>query len=210
MRKITERVPTPVLMTDLERYRQLALSTGCTDARVLPADRVIVDERVTAKCSLPKCSGWGTSVHCPPYAMKPEQTRLLVSKYRYCVFYTKECPPSEMDLTLDRAPVHEIRRRLYETCARIESTAFYDGYHLALGFWEGACRALFCPGQPCAALQPGQACRAPLKARSSMEAVGIDSMVMAAGVGWDIYPCGRSVKPEDVPFVRRMGLVLID
>ena len=210
MRKIVERVPTQTLLADLEKYRQLAISLGATDAKIIPADQIVVDERVVMKCTLPKCMGWGLCAHCPPHAMKPDQTQRIVNAYRYAIFYSRECDPAELGPDRDWAKVQPVRKNLFEICAKVESAAFYDGYHLALGFWNGSCRTIFCDDKPCQALELGKGCRAPLKARSSMEAVGIDSMITAARVGWDVYPCGVSVKAEDVPYVRRMGMVLID
>jgi hypothetical protein len=37
----------------------------------------------------------------------------------------------------------------------------------------------------------------------------MDAFTMAAKVGWEIYPVGRSTSPEDVPYGSLLGLVLI-
>ena len=37
-----------------------------------------------------------------------------------------------------------IYRQVYEIVTAVESAAFYMGYHLALGFAAGNCRAVFC------------------------------------------------------------------
>lgn len=208
MRKIVERIPPEVLMADLENYCQLAISLGATDAKIITTDQVIIDERVLMKCTYPKCPHWGLSIHCPPYAMKPEQTQKVVNCYRYAIFYTMELSP-EIELGTDAAARNKNRKQLYEINAKVEAAAFYDGYYLALGFWNGSCKQLFCPDVECAALKTGQTCRAPLKARSAMEAVGMDVLMMATKVGWDVYACGKSIKPEEVPFVRKAGVILI-
>ena len=72
-------VPNPVgrvsedqLQKDLEKYRLRAIELGATDAKVINADRVIIDERVLAKCVYPKCREYGTNLNCPPYAMSPD------------------------------------------------------------------------------------------------------------------------------------------
>ena len=104
------------------------------------------------------------------------------------------------------APTQVIK---HEIVSKIEAEAFYDGYHLALGFACGPCKAAFCPEIECNALTTGQSCRHRLRARSSMEAVGMDAYTMAAKVGWDIYPIGASVQPSEVPHGTRLGLILI-
>ena len=54
-----------------------------------------------------------------------------------------------------------------------------------------------------------QSCPHRLKARSSMEAVGIDCFSMASRVGWDIFAIGQETSPEDIPYGLRLGMVLI-
>ncbi len=41
-----------------------------------------------------------------------------------------------------------------------------------------------------------------------MEAVGMNAFQMAASVGWDIYPIGKSTCPDEVPYGNRLGFVL--
>lgn len=60
----------------------------------------------------------------------------------------------------------------------------------------------------CEVLRGGR-CRFPLKARPSMEAVGIDVYRMVASSGWEIYPFGSDASPEDIPVANLAGLVLI-
>jgi predicted metal-binding protein len=96
----------------------------------------------------------------------------------------------------------------HEIVSKLEAEAFYDGYHLALGFAGGSCKSAFCHDVECSALK-GEGCRHPLRARSAMEAVGLNAYVMAAKVGWDIYPVGRSSQTADVPHGIKLGLVLI-
>jgi predicted metal-binding protein len=100
-------------------------------------------------------------------------------------------------------------KKMYEIISKLETTAFYDGYYFALGFAGGPCKHVFCKDVECQALKNGKPCRFPLKARSSMEGVGIDVFGMSVRMGWDIYPCGRTLSPEDVPFVRRLGIIFI-
>jgi len=80
------------LQKDLLKYKQLAIELGATDAKVIRADTVVVDERVLAKCAYPRCSDYGTNANCPPYAMSTEQLRKVVKNFRYGVFIKLEVP----------------------------------------------------------------------------------------------------------------------
>jgi len=172
---------------------------------------VIVDERVTAKCCYPKCGNYGTNANCPPYAMDVEQMRKVVDRFRYAIFIRLEVPSGEMageGVLRQRSQIPSLIK-IHEIVSRVEAEAFYDGYHLALGFGGGSCKLAFCPNDECSALIPGQPCRHPLRARSAMEAVGMDAFRMAAKVGWDVYPIGSTLSSEDVPHGTRLGIVLI-
>jgi predicted metal-binding protein len=143
--------------------------------------------------------------------MDIDLVRKVVGKFRYAMFIKIEVPSSDIAGTeaRDRNLVHPYRMKLAEITAKTESEAFYDGYHLALAFGNGSCKSLFCPDNDCHALVTGQACPHRLKARSPVEAVGIDVFTMATKVGWDIYPIGQATSPSEVPCGMRLALVLI-
>ncbi len=211
MRRISARVDDQVLQDDLERYRRLALEQlGATDAKIITADMVVIDERVRVKCSYPKCMFYGTNAHCPPHAFDLEEIRKVVAKYRYGVF-------TRIDVATDQFAGPAVIRngarggfmRTHDLVSKIESAAFYDGYHLALGFACGSCKSVFCPTEPCSALMTGSACRHPSRARGSMECAGMDVFTMAARVGWEVYPIGGSARPSEIPCAGSYGLVLI-
>ena len=211
VRKIIDKVPDDMLKLDLEKYRQQALALGASDAKIITSDAVLVDERVRGKCIYPRCNGYGTSANCPPYAMSLDETRKLLNKFTYGVFIKLDVPPEEV------AGIEARDKRLYarssaknnEIVSKIETDAFFDGYHLAIAFAGGSCKNLFCPDKDCSALALGGVCRQPLRARASMEAVGMDAFTMAARVGWDIYPIGAATSPSEVSHGTRLGLVLI-
>jgi hypothetical protein len=45
------------LQEDLAHYAQEAIRVGATDAKPIRASDVVIDERVRAKCMIPKCFG---------------------------------------------------------------------------------------------------------------------------------------------------------
>jgi len=213
LKKIAAQISEKELQEHLKAYCDYAKELGATDAKVIPSRDVIVDERVLMKCTYPKCPCYGTCLNCPPYAMPPEQTQRVVNKYQYGVFVLVKSP---IDVMVGEVPVkspgvgNPYRRKLAEAVAKIEARAFYDGHHLALGFSGGTCKYLYCLNVECSGLVKGQACRNSMVARSSMEAVGMDAYRMAARVGWEVYPLGKTTQPADAPHGVRLGLVMID
>jgi len=207
-RKIMEKVPRDVLMADLEKYRQKAIELGATDAKIIPSNEIIIDERVRLKCTYPKCRMYGTNANCPPYSVTPAEIREVLKKYQYAIFCMMRVPFDGI-LSSNDDLYASFRLKINEIVSKIEAMAFHEGYYFATGFASGSCKHVFCEDLECAVLTPGQKCRAELKARSSMEAVGIDCFLTATKVGWDIFPIGKNSNIEDIPCGRLLGLILI-
>jgi len=77
IRRIDLNMSDEQVRQDLERYCAKALELGATKARIITAGQVPVDERVTLKCQIPRCFGYGTGAHCPPNTLKPAELRAL-------------------------------------------------------------------------------------------------------------------------------------
>ncbi|MFC1861371.1 DUF2284 domain-containing protein [Chloroflexota bacterium] len=211
VRKITEHIPNEILQQDLEKYRQRAIEIVAQDAKIIPTDMILIDERVRAKCINPKCHVYGTCANCPPYGLDIDFIRKLVNNYHYAIFTMFSIPPEEITGKTDADTKERIRSQIknHEMISKLEAEAFYDGYHLAVGFAGGSCKELFCSTQECTALIRGQGCRHRLRARPSMEGVGMNAMTMAASVGWDVYPVGKATTASEVAHGVRLGIVLI-
>ncbi|HDL64365.1 MAG TPA: DUF2284 domain-containing protein [Proteobacteria bacterium] len=204
MAKIVKvKVSSEVLLQDMEKFRQRAIEIGATDAKIITTDMVIIDERVRAKCTYPKCDFYGTNANCPPHAMDLDQVRKLVESYRYAIFTMLRCGTREII-----KETNQVQAKNYEIVGRLEAEAFYEGYHLALAFGGGPCKQLWCPDQDCAVLQ-GHSCRVRLKSRSSMEGEGMDAFSMAINAGWEIYPIGTNMDPKEAPYGTKLGIVFI-
>jgi predicted metal-binding protein len=198
------------LRQDLEKYRERALALGATQAKIIPVAEIPVDERVTLKCQIPRCFGYGVCAHCPPHTLKPAQLKELLQQFRWAVFFIKEVPPEV--IVRDKATIKErvaAYQEIFNMVSELESLAFYDGHYLAFGLGAGSCKSTFCgQEETCLALE-GKRCRFSLRARPSMEAVGIDVYRMVAQAGWDIYPIGSNAKPEDMPKGTLAGIVIV-
>jgi len=209
LERVRLAVPEEEVLAHLQRYERLALETGATHASRLPAADVPVDERVSLKCSIPKCFGYGTSANCPPHSLKPAETRKIVEMYRWALAFGLQIP-SEV-VVRDKATIQprvEAYKKIFEVASAVESAAFYDGHYLSVGFAAGSCKSTYCFDQPCAVLG-GEKCRLQLRSRPSMESVGIDCYRIATELGWEIYPIGSSASSRCMPHGLLMGLVLV-
>ena len=198
------------LPQDLERYVQKALEMGATHATVIKAEDIPVDERVTLKCQIPRCFGYGAGAHCPPNTLQPAELRELLKKYHWAVLFTLDVAPTV--IVRDRATIKErvaAYQQIYKMVSEVESLAFYDGHYLAFGFGAGSCRHTFCGEQENCQAMEGKRCRFSLISRPSMEAVGIDVYQLVARQGWDIYPIGSGAKPTDMPKGVLAGIVIV-
>lgn len=209
-RKISAETDEAKLKEDLEQYKGKALELGASNAKIVTADEIPVDERVTLKCQIPRCFGYGTGAHCPPHTLKPEELRTVLEKYRYGILFTLEVPPEV--IVRDKATIKKrvaAYQQVYKIVTDVESAAFYDGHYLTFGFGAGSCRHTFCGlEEDCQAMR-GEKCRFSLRSRPSMEAVGIDVYKMVTAAGWDIYPIGSGAAPQDFPCGVLAGIVIV-
>ncbi len=210
-----------VLYKDMERFRGKALEFGASAAEVIPASSVVAEERVRMKCLVPRCGALqdGGTPYCPPHTPEPDFMRKVFSQYRWAVLFKRNIESLEGYTPTSEARRAEMRahpetrlsfhEKTHEIVNRLESYVQSEGYDLALGFAAGSCKGNLCHGAPCAVFQTGT-CRFPLRARPSMEAVGIDVFDLANKVGWDVYMI-RSVEPDlsVIPCGASVGIVFV-
>jgi len=208
-RVISTQVPEETLRADLENYRQKALELGASEAEIIPAEWVQVDERVRLKCAIPPCPNYGRCGYCPPYTPEPEFMRKAFSRYQWAVLFKNDVPAEDF-ADIGRYYPHgkEHQRKTDEIAAKVELLAFADGYRFAVGFGAGGCRDTLCNGGLCQMLDSGR-CPHILMARPSMEGVGIDACDLINKAGWEIYTIYRSVDPGSVPCAVSVGIVFI-
>jgi predicted metal-binding protein len=209
VRAICTHVDEATLKADLERYRQEALQLGASEAEIVPAHWVQIDERVRLKCATPPCPNYGRCGNCPPYTPEPEFMRKAINRYDWALLFKIDVPTEDF-ADIGRYYPHgkEHQRKTDEIAAKVELKAFADGYRFAVGYGAGGCRDTMCNGGLCQMLDSGR-CPYILMARPSMEAVGIDACDLASKVGWEIYPIYRSMDPKEVPSATSVGIVFI-
>jgi len=209
-RLISLQVPFETLKLDLENFRQKALELGASLAEVIPADWVEIDERVRLKCSVPLCPYYSKNIYCPPHGPSIELMRKAIARYSYAILFAVHVIPTDefSDRSKERETAVKWARKCLEITGRIETLAFGNGYYLATGFSQYSCLPILCGQERCLVLEGGK-CPYPLKARPSMEGVGMDVYRLVTRAGWDIYPIYRSVDPKEVHRASSVGIVFI-
>jgi len=209
-RVIQTQISPEQIQKDLDSFKQRAGQLGASMAQVIPADWVQIDERVRLKCSIPLCPNYGKCHFCPPHTPSLELTRKALSRYGHAIVFALEITPVEhfSVRATQRHIAAEWSRKCFEIVGNLETFAFGSGYYLAMGFAQGSCRRALCGQDQCLVLE-GRNCPFPLKARPSMEAVGIDVYGLVTRIGWNIYPIYRSVNPAEVPRALSVGILFI-
>ncbi len=209
-RKIALDISDQTLKKDLADLKQEALDLGATSAEIIPASMVEIDDRVRLKCFSPLCTHYDKCQFCPPHVMDLDSVRRALSKFSWAVLLKLDVvPPSEFaDRAVQREAAAKWTAKVNEIVGGVETLAFGMGYYLAVGFSQGSCRTGLCKQERCRVLE-GENCPYPLKARPSMEAMGIDVFRLVTKVGWEIYPIYRSVDPQQVPHAIAAGIVFV-
>jgi len=195
-----------------------ARNLGATEAKVIPASDIVVENRVPLKCRA-GCIGYGKKLTCPPYVPTPDEFRKILSEYQYALLVKFTSPAiADPDVIcsiyrywLDpEAPTDKKEKATqfwqdYFTGSRdcaplmleLERTAFNQGYTFALAFVNGSCRLC----ETCNV--KGGVCLHPTQARIPEHAVGINMKKTATKAGMPIrFPVEGHPEP--------MAVLLID
>ena len=192
----------------LDQLVAAAKELGAQRAEVVPTGILVVREAARAKCFIPACKFYGSSIMCPPHnPLKPEITRRIVGEYQWGVLFQLMAKVEDFvgEEWRTRHVPTELKHK--EMVAELEGRAFALGYPLAMGFAAGEC-SLCVPRQECSVLAGGE-CRHPLRARPAMEACGFDVFSIMQTMGWPMVPIGDRCEVEQVPCASLVGLVLV-
>ncbi|MBM3142263.1 MAG: DUF2284 domain-containing protein [Chloroflexi bacterium] len=201
------KVPEERLMTDLETFREKALELGAAAAEIIRASRIVVDERVRLKCTVPRCLRAGETPNCPPYAPELDVVRKAFAKFSWGILLKTHLEPMENYTPKSGREQNLLfHKKSGEIVYELERLAYKQGYHLAMGLGGGSCKDYLCRGLICQFLDSGR-CRFPLRARPAMEAMGIDVVDLISKVGWEAYPLLDD--PGQIPCAISVGLVLV-
>ena len=190
-----------MLPQDLEKFeflRKKALEMGAVDAKVIPADKVVVEDRIVLKCRV-GCVNYGKTLACPPHTPTAEEFRKVVSEYSYALFMkfesqakadpelVKHLSKSETDPTIPKDIKDKIRAfwaawkedklSMLSAVLALEKAAMNKGYPLAVGLVSGYCQLC----EKCTLDR--KTCVYPTRARYSEEAVGVNVQATAKNAG---------------------------
>jgi predicted metal-binding protein len=197
--------------------KDLALELGATEAKIIPANEVVVENRVVLKCRV-GCKYFGKTLMCPPYTPSVDEFRKTLNEYSYALVLkiksqaeaTAEVAQllskNENDPSLTDENKEKIqqfwdswkaeKKQLVKNICLLEKAAMNRGYTLALGFTTGSC--IIC--DECNIKE--KICNHPTEARYSAQAVGINVLQTLENAGMPI-PVPFKKTPES------FGLVLI-
>ena len=173
---------------------EIATQAGATAAKIIPSQQVVVDERVRLKCEVPRCSGYGQFLTCPPHVMAPEDFSRILSRYEWCLLVQVEAKDIDStdkgngridnDVLSENNDLHRpYKLKLLEIVETVEASAFKKGMRFATGFVGGSCALC----DHCVEDKFLDACRHPFRARPPIEGVGIDVVKTAQNAGLSIH-----------------------
>ncbi|MBW1738424.1 MAG: DUF2284 domain-containing protein [Deltaproteobacteria bacterium] len=189
----------------LQKLKEMAMKLGASDARIVPADMIPIEDQIVEMCREPLCEGYSKSANCPPHVMSPKEARAWVRFYKMALVFKIDVSP-ELLFSEERFKIFE---KVYILCSKLENFSVEQGYVRSKGLAAGSCKSVFCNNIPCEALLDGGKCRYPSLGRPSMEALGINVFRLAKDVGWKIYPILRDSDPKDIPNAMLAGLLLV-
>lgn len=190
----------------LQELVRHAFQQGVSDARIIPARAVVVEDRFPEMCASPQCPGYGQAPGCPPHVMKPAEFRELLSRYEHVLVFKIDAP-TEVLLGDERL---DVARRIHEIAATIERLAQERGYAHSRGFAAGSCKMIFCSDrESCVVLEHGGECRFPDKARASISGIGVNFEELCKSVGWRFQIITKDTASDEVPMGMMAGMVLI-
>lgn len=214
-------------MVKTDNYQALekeALKLGCTEAKVIPADQIVVEDRVRLRCMI-GCPTYGKNLRCPPYTPSVDSFRNILNDYSVAMVIRIK-PPEISEILQDKyksknrgedrfwdrykdpdtaasatwSDFSEIYKSMLMVLLEVERAAFKQGYPLATGFFGGRC--MLC--EECNVKEG--VCLNPVMSRFASEAMGINLSKTAENAGIHLQ-----FKGEDDPSqITLMAILLID
>jgi predicted metal-binding protein len=184
-------------VVSLERVRSTALELGAVEAKIIPVQSIVIEDRVILKCSM-GCEKYGKTLACPPHVPTPERFQKIVNEYHYALFMKfKSQAEGDHDLIKYLANSNnptmtaEIKAKVdafwaawkkdaekqLENVLVLEKAAAKEGFLLSVGFVSGACNIC----ETCN-VEKG-VCLHPQRRRYSEEGLGINVKATAEKAG---------------------------
>ena len=181
-----------------EFLRKMALERGAVDAKIITADKIVVENRIVLKCKV-GCTHYGKNLTCPPYTPTAEEFRKSVREYSYALFMkfrshakadaklAKHLSKAETDPTIPQGIKEKVQRfwaawqddklKMLSVVLDLEKAAMSKGYPLAIGLVSGHCQLC----EKCTL--DINTCVYHTKVRYSEEGVGVNVQATAKNAG---------------------------
>lgn len=207
-----------------EALEKTALKLGCKEVKVIPADQIVIEDRVRLRCMI-GCPTYGKNLRCPPYTPSVDSFRKILNDYTVAMVIRIKPPEISPELLEKYRPENNEESRLWDryqdpvtvssalwpdfseiyksmltVLLELERAAFKQGYPLATAFFGGKC--MLC--ERCN-VEDG-VCLNPLMSRFASEAMGINLLKTAENAGMKLQ-----FHSEDAPTpITPMAILLID
>ncbi len=163
--------------------KELARSMGASDAELIDADDILVEDKLANRCTEPRCSNYGLSPSCPPHVSGPGGFREMQNTFEKALV-SRIIIPTSIFFSSERK---ELGRLNHEIVAAIEQEAIEMGYSNSKAFAGGSCKNIFCSNHAdCRVLTGNGECRNPQYARPSMSGFGINVFELMKTCGWNV------------------------
>ena len=192
-------------MKNYKDLEKLALEMGYPETKVIPADTVVVEDRVRLRCMV-GCPHYGKGLRCPPYTPSIDEFRKMLNDYSFAMIIKLKKPKISNELKAkynlnnlegsDRLQdqyndLDKTSQVLWSDFAvhyknalidllELERAAFNMGYAFATVFFAGHC--MLC--EKCN-VENGT-CHNPMIARFSAESMGINLLKTAENAGMEL------------------------
>ncbi len=197
------------LSTLIPELRQIALDSGASELRQIPAGIVKTAAWVRFKCRY-GCKAYGKHISCPPYAPTHEETENVLRDYEHAALIEFVGLPKET--AVDPAHLHhyiwDLSLVVHDTIYKLERHAFLSGYYKTFGFGAYPCAL-------CKTCLPEEGdvdfhtvkrlCRHQDMMRPAMEASGIDVYATVRAAGFEL-----EVVTTFDEMIKTFGLLLLD
>lgn len=185
---------------------QYAKEIGATDAALIPAKNICVEERLADYCRPPGCHQFGKAMSCPPHVAGPSAFRQWLPQFEQGLVFKIDMAPQA--ISDDQGLL--LFRRLHEIASAVQKRAVLMGFHHSKGFAGGSCKVILCADEEvCSVVAHGAPCRHPLTAKPSLSGFGVNVSKLIESAGWEMKRF--SLLPDASPEtpVTLCGLVLI-
>lgn len=190
----------------LKELVKLAYRLGASNAGLVSARGIRVEDNLAALCLKPRCEHYGLSPGCPPHVSGPAAFRRWLKKCRHAIAIRIVVPSS----VLFSGERREVMQLLHEIVAGIEQAAIDRGYTGSKAFAGGSCKDIFCRTHTdCRVLSGNGSCRNPQSARPSMSGFGIHVGGLMELAGWPADTGSRNTAADPDPTSWVAGLIVI-